>query len=36
VKELAKNNIQSILTTPQNLTVNTINRYLEIKAKQGI
>jgi len=36
VKELAKNNIQSILTAPQNLTVNTINRYLEIKAKQGI
>jgi len=36
VKELAKNNIQSILSTPQNLTVNTINRYLEIKAKQEI
>ncbi|BAU56118.1 DUF58 domain-containing protein [Mucilaginibacter gotjawali] len=36
VKELAKNNIQSILSTPQNLTVNTINRYLEIKAKQRI
>ena len=36
VKELAKNNIQSILTAPQNLTVNTINRYLEIKARQGI
>lgn len=36
VKELAKNNIQSILSTPQNLTVNTINRYLEIKANQRI
>ena len=36
VKELAKHNIQSILSTPQNLTINTINRYLEIKAKQGI
>jgi uncharacterized protein (DUF58 family) len=36
VKELAKNNIQSILSAPQNLTVNTINRYLEIKAKQKI
>jgi len=36
VKELAKYNIQSILTTPQNLTVNTVNRYLEIKARQKI
>ncbi len=36
VKELAKYNIQSILSTPKNLTVNTINRYLEIKAKQKI
>jgi uncharacterized protein (DUF58 family) len=36
VKELAKHGIQSILTAPQNVTVNTINRYLEIKAKQGI
>ncbi|WP_295800035.1 DUF58 domain-containing protein [Mucilaginibacter sp.] len=36
VKELAKYNIQSILTTPQNLTINTINRYLELKARQKI
>ena len=36
VKELAKYGIQSILTSPQNLTINTINRYLEIKAKQKI
>ncbi|OCX50767.1 cell division protein FtsB [Mucilaginibacter sp. PPCGB 2223] len=36
VKELAKHGIQSILTAPQNLTVNTINKYLELKAKQKI
>jgi uncharacterized protein (DUF58 family) len=36
VKELAKNNIQSILSAPENLTVNTVNRYLEIKARQRI
>ena len=36
VKELARHGIQSILTEPKNLTVNAINRYLEIKAKQKI
>ncbi|HZX57911.1 MAG TPA: DUF58 domain-containing protein [Mucilaginibacter sp.] len=36
VKELAKHGILSILTTPQNLTINTVNRYLELKAKQKI
>lgn len=36
VKELTKYGIQSILTTPENLTVNTINRYLELKAAQKI
>ncbi len=36
VKELNRHGIQSILTSPQNLTVNTINRYLEIKARQLI
>jgi len=36
VKELARHGIQSILSTPQNLTVNTINRYLELKARQSI
>jgi uncharacterized protein (DUF58 family) len=36
VKELAKYGIQSILSAPQNLTVNAINKYLEIKAKQKI
>ena len=33
VKELQKYGIQTVLTTPQNLTVNTINKYLEIKAR---
>ena len=36
VLELARHGIQSILTSPQDLTVNTINRYLEIKARQSI
>jgi len=31
--ELQKHGIQSILTAPENLTVNTINKYLEIKAR---
>lgn len=33
VNELNKYGIQTILTEPQNLTVNTINKYLEIKAR---
>lgn len=33
VNELHKYGIQSILTAPENLTVNTINKYLEIKAR---
>ncbi len=36
VKELQMNGIPSILTTPQNLTVNTINKYLEIKTRTSI
>ena len=32
-KELKKHGIQSVLTPPQDLTVNTINKYLEIKAR---
>ncbi|HNK61210.1 MAG TPA: DUF58 domain-containing protein [Chitinophagaceae bacterium] len=36
VKELHKNGIMSILTTPANLTVNTINRYLELKTRTSI
>jgi len=33
VKELQKHGIQSILTASENLTINTINKYLEIKAR---
>ena len=33
VKELQKFGIQSILTPPEQLTINTINKYLEIKAR---
>lgn len=33
INELYKYGIQSILTAPENLTVNTINKYLEIKAR---
>lgn len=33
VKELEKNGIQTILTRPKDLSINTINKYLEIKAK---
>lgn len=33
VKELKKFGIQAVLTTPQNLTVDTINKYLELKAR---
>jgi uncharacterized protein (DUF58 family) len=36
VKELNRHGIQTILSTPQNLTINTINRYLELKAKQKV
>jgi uncharacterized protein (DUF58 family) len=36
VKELNKHGITSILTPPEKLTVNTINKYLEIKARQAI
>ena len=33
VNELKKFGIYSILTTPENLTVDTINKYIEIKAR---
>ena len=33
VKELGKFGIHSVLTEPENLTVNSINKYLEIKAR---
>lgn len=35
-KELASFGIQSILTTPENLSINTINKYLELKARAMI
>lgn len=34
-KELLKYGILSVLSSPQNLTVNTINKYLELKARQA-
>jgi uncharacterized protein (DUF58 family) len=36
VKELRRHGILSILTTPQTLSVDVINRYLELKARQMI
>ncbi|OSZ77383.1 DUF58 domain-containing protein [Chitinophagaceae bacterium IBVUCB2] len=36
VKELHKNGIPSILSTPENLTINTINKYLELKTRMSI
>ncbi|GAB3897373.1 DUF58 domain-containing protein [Spirosoma agri] len=33
VKELTQYGIQTILTAPQNLTANTVNKYLELKAR---
>jgi uncharacterized protein (DUF58 family) len=36
VKELQKNGIHAVLTTPENLTINTINKYLELKARNLI
>ena len=33
IKELKNHGIHSILTTPEKLTINTINKYLEIKAR---
>lgn len=33
VRELQQRGIQTVLTAPQNLTVNTINKYLEIKSR---
>jgi uncharacterized protein (DUF58 family) len=36
VKELQKHGILAILTTPQKLTVDTVNKYLELKARQAI
>jgi uncharacterized protein (DUF58 family) len=36
VKELAKHGILSLLTAPQDLTVNVVNEYLALKARQRI
>jgi uncharacterized protein (DUF58 family) len=36
VKELRRHGVLSILTTPQNLTIDVINRYLELKARQMV
>jgi hypothetical protein len=33
VKELGRHGIHSILTEPKNLTINAINKYLELKAR---
>jgi hypothetical protein len=33
VKELMRHGIQAMLTAPEDLTVNTINKYLELKAR---
>lgn len=33
IKELSKQGIQALLTSPEHLTVNTINKYLELKAR---
>jgi len=33
VKELKKNAIHAVLTAPEHLTINTINKYLELKAR---
>lgn len=36
INELKRNGIQTILTEPENLTINTINKYLELKARGTI
>ena len=36
VKELKKHGILSILTAPELLTINSVNKYLELKARQAI
>jgi uncharacterized protein (DUF58 family) len=36
VKELQKHGILSVLTTPEKLTINALNKYLEIKNRQSL
>ena len=33
LKELSRHGIQTLFTAPENLTINTVNKYLEIKAR---
>ncbi len=35
-RELKQNGIQTVLTLPEDLSVNTINKYLELKAKGSV
>jgi hypothetical protein len=36
VQELRQYGIQTILTSPEDLSINTVNKYLELKAKRMI
>lgn len=36
VKELSSHGILSVLTPPQNLTISTVNKYLELKSRQAV
>ena len=36
VKELQQHGINTILTPPQKLTINAVNKYLELKARRAI
>jgi hypothetical protein len=36
VQELRQHGIQTILTRPEDLSINTVNKYLELKAKRMI
>lgn len=36
VKELQKHGILAVLTAPEHLTINAVNKYLELKARQAI
>jgi len=35
-RELRQHGIQTILSRPEDLSINSINKYLELKAKGGI
>jgi hypothetical protein len=36
VKELKSHGILAVLTTPENLTISAVNKYLELKARQAL